>query len=456
MDEQNSQELIQAVQTITRKVKRTVPDNEKDDRYWEKRKRNNMAAKRSRENKRFAEMSVRRKMRLLEEENYILRKEISVIKSRYGVPLDQEFLSEQEKAQCRSEVFSEGKVPYESVPSRADEVSSPLSTTSASVSTSPHRVTPDLQCPANYPAEYPPSKPEPMEREATEESYPPRKRMTVSGRRPVRRSQVPQALFYGSSYGAQLMWTSARSLNLGPLTGNMQQLYQEYSLNNESVDFVGDEHSLSHPGHLSRYPPGVPRPNCMRPVEYSQGYKAPVDYPPVSYDIVRFPTDLSPPRDRYGDESTAPREKHPDEDTTVQPKEEQWSGNYGVSRKRRPSDDYVYGYPVNYDPGLRNSETSGQPSIVHAPPFTHSSSGHWQESNRSSQDLPYPSRSEASYFDHRSTHQDDTGRAASSYSQQLPQAEESYELRRENEELKVRIRQLFSQVSKMKDMVLPD
>ncbi|XP_064606050.1 uncharacterized protein LOC135470931 [Liolophura sinensis] len=453
MDEQNSQELIQAVQTLTRKVKRIVPDNEKDDRYWEKRKRNNMAAKRSRENKRFAEMSVRRKMRLLEEENYILRKEISVIKSRYGVPVDQEFLSEQEKAQCRSEVHSDGKVPYDGVTSRTDEVSSPVSTTSASVSTSPHRVTPELQYQANYPAEYPPPKPEPMERETLEESYPPRKRMTVSGRRPVRRSQVPQTLFYGSSYGAQLMWTSARSLNLGPLAGNMQQLYHEYSLNNEPVDFVGDEHPLSHPGHTSLYPSGVPRPNCVRPMEYSQGYKAPVDYTPVSYDIV--PTDLSPLRDRYPDESTASREKHAEDDTVAQPKE-QSSGNYDVIRKRRPSDEYVYGYSANCDPGLRHHESSGQSSAVHSPSFTHSPPGHWQESNRSSQDVPYVSRSDACYFDHRSTHHDDTGRAASSYSQQLPQAEESYELRRENEELKVRIRQLFSQVSKMKDIVLPD
>lgn len=45
-----------------RRVKRTIPEAEKDEKYWEKRKRNNMAAKRSRENKRVLENDIKHKV----------------------------------------------------------------------------------------------------------------------------------------------------------------------------------------------------------------------------------------------------------------------------------------------------------------------------------------------------------------------------------------------------------
>ncbi|XP_059150467.1 uncharacterized protein LOC131937227 [Physella acuta] len=109
-----------------RKMKRLVPDTEKDDRYWEKRKRNNMAAKRSRENKRQQENDVKQKVALLEEQNALLRKEIILIKARYGIPPDQSLLTPGEREQCMLEVRAaqvEARRRKESAGS-ADDVSS--------------------------------------------------------------------------------------------------------------------------------------------------------------------------------------------------------------------------------------------------------------------------------------------------------------------------------------------
>jgi len=76
-----------------RRVKRMVADNQKDDRYWEKRKRNNDAARRSRENRRKLEQDIRTRLVILEEENALLRKEVSILKTKFNVPTDQKFLA---------------------------------------------------------------------------------------------------------------------------------------------------------------------------------------------------------------------------------------------------------------------------------------------------------------------------------------------------------------------------
>ena len=89
---------------IQRRAKRIIPPDEKDDKYWEKRKRNNMAAKRSRENKRKLEIDIRQKVSYLEEDNALLRKEVSLIKAKIGIPLDQSLLTPEERAQCMREV----------------------------------------------------------------------------------------------------------------------------------------------------------------------------------------------------------------------------------------------------------------------------------------------------------------------------------------------------------------
>jgi type II secretory pathway pseudopilin PulG len=85
--------------STSRRSKRIIPEDEKDDKYWEKRKRNNEAARKSRENKRRQEFDIRTRVTYLEEENAVLRREIEIIKTKFGIPLDQSFLSPEEKAE---------------------------------------------------------------------------------------------------------------------------------------------------------------------------------------------------------------------------------------------------------------------------------------------------------------------------------------------------------------------
>ena len=55
-------------------------DSEKDELYWEKRKKNNEAAKKSRDAKRVKEIRIQKKAIFLEEENKRLRFELSILK----------------------------------------------------------------------------------------------------------------------------------------------------------------------------------------------------------------------------------------------------------------------------------------------------------------------------------------------------------------------------------------
>ncbi len=71
---------------IVRRCKTSTPETEKDNRYWEKRQRNNMAAKKSRENKRYMDSAIRQQVNELKKENVLLRRELSLIKYKFGIP----------------------------------------------------------------------------------------------------------------------------------------------------------------------------------------------------------------------------------------------------------------------------------------------------------------------------------------------------------------------------------
>lgn len=92
-----------------RRDKRCVPDNDKDDKYWEKRKRNNIAAKKSRDNKRLAESAIRSKVQELEEENALLKKELFIIKKKLNLPLDLCLLTHKERDECLQEMLHDQK-----------------------------------------------------------------------------------------------------------------------------------------------------------------------------------------------------------------------------------------------------------------------------------------------------------------------------------------------------------
>lgn len=68
-----------------RKQREFIPDNKKDESYWDRRRRNNEAAKRSREKRRFNDMILEQRVIELAKENHILKAQLNVIKEKYGI-----------------------------------------------------------------------------------------------------------------------------------------------------------------------------------------------------------------------------------------------------------------------------------------------------------------------------------------------------------------------------------
>lgn len=68
-----------------RKQREFIPDNKKDDSYWDRRRRNNEAAKRSREKRRFNDMVLEQRVMELSKENHILKAQLEAIREKYGI-----------------------------------------------------------------------------------------------------------------------------------------------------------------------------------------------------------------------------------------------------------------------------------------------------------------------------------------------------------------------------------
>jgi vrille protein len=68
-----------------RKQREFIPDNKKDESYWDRRRRNNEAAKRSREKRRFNDMILETRVVELSKENHVLKAQLAAIKDKYGI-----------------------------------------------------------------------------------------------------------------------------------------------------------------------------------------------------------------------------------------------------------------------------------------------------------------------------------------------------------------------------------
>lgn len=68
-----------------RKQREFIPDNKKDDSYWDRRRRNNEAAKRSREKRRYNDMILETRVVELSKENHVLKAQLAAIKDKYGI-----------------------------------------------------------------------------------------------------------------------------------------------------------------------------------------------------------------------------------------------------------------------------------------------------------------------------------------------------------------------------------
>ncbi|XP_021354726.1 nuclear factor interleukin-3-regulated protein-like isoform X2 [Mizuhopecten yessoensis] len=80
----------------SRKQREFIPENRKDDHYWEKRRKNNDAARRSREKRRYHDLALENRIVDLTRDNCGLRNELYAIKKRFGIPLNETFVGEDE------------------------------------------------------------------------------------------------------------------------------------------------------------------------------------------------------------------------------------------------------------------------------------------------------------------------------------------------------------------------
>ncbi|XP_026180256.1 nuclear factor, interleukin 3 regulated, member 6 [Mastacembelus armatus] len=74
--------------TIIRRKREFIPHDKKDEGYWDKRRKNNEAAKRSREKRRVNDMVLESRVLALLEENARLRAELLALKFRFGLVKD--------------------------------------------------------------------------------------------------------------------------------------------------------------------------------------------------------------------------------------------------------------------------------------------------------------------------------------------------------------------------------
>jgi len=68
-----------------RKQREFIPDNKKDESYWDRRRRNNEAAKRSREKRRYNDMILETRVVELSKENHVLKAQLAAIRDKYGI-----------------------------------------------------------------------------------------------------------------------------------------------------------------------------------------------------------------------------------------------------------------------------------------------------------------------------------------------------------------------------------
>lgn len=68
-----------------RRKREFMPDDKKDTMYWEKRRKNNEAAKRSREKRRLNDVAMESQLAALSRENAVLRTELLSLKLRFGL-----------------------------------------------------------------------------------------------------------------------------------------------------------------------------------------------------------------------------------------------------------------------------------------------------------------------------------------------------------------------------------
>uniref|UniRef100_A0AAY5L8P2 BZIP domain-containing protein n=1 Tax=Esox lucius TaxID=8010 RepID=A0AAY5L8P2_ESOLU len=90
-------EPFKAKGTSCRRKREFIPDEKKDNLYWERRRKNNEAAKRSREKRRLNDMVLENKLMALGEENASLKGELLALKLKFGLVSSAAYTQEVQK-----------------------------------------------------------------------------------------------------------------------------------------------------------------------------------------------------------------------------------------------------------------------------------------------------------------------------------------------------------------------
>ncbi|GFN96729.1 nuclear factor interleukin-3-regulated protein [Plakobranchus ocellatus] len=116
-----------------RRYREVVPDDQKDMQYWEKRRRNNEAARKSREKRRIHDMVLEGRISSLENANTRLRRELLSLKQRYNVP-DSSQVAVPEEEDLRETGYKSDSLPRAVSPHRMVSSSGSLSAPTATSS----------------------------------------------------------------------------------------------------------------------------------------------------------------------------------------------------------------------------------------------------------------------------------------------------------------------------------
>lgn len=91
--------------TTCRRKREFIPDEKKDTLYWERRRKNNEAAKRSREKRRINDMVLENKLMALGEENASLKAELLSLKLKFGLVSSAAYAQEVQKLSSSTATF---------------------------------------------------------------------------------------------------------------------------------------------------------------------------------------------------------------------------------------------------------------------------------------------------------------------------------------------------------------
>ncbi|XP_030209525.1 nuclear factor interleukin-3-regulated protein [Gadus morhua] len=99
-------------QSSCRRKREFIPDEKKDNVYWERRRKNNEAAKRSREKRRMNDVVLETKLMALGEENATLKAELLSLKLKFGLLSSEAYTQEMHKvSQCTAVLYRDFVTP---------------------------------------------------------------------------------------------------------------------------------------------------------------------------------------------------------------------------------------------------------------------------------------------------------------------------------------------------------